>query len=132
MKKINFINLKNLTPSEYDKIKELPLNLVYRYSLKLIRTYPSIKRQEMRESMILDYNDGKILNDPKKIEEGLYQARGFLHHLMTYEMVMKEMKREDTNKFFHKVDLGINHMQVMGEENKEKGKKKKKDFEYFE
>ena len=133
MKNRNFINIKRLTPNDYDKIKDLPMSLVYRYSLKLIRTYPSIKRDDIREAMILEYQDGKLSKDSKQIESGIYQARGFLHHLITYDMVMSEMRRTDTNKFYHKVDLGVNHMQTVDWDEQNNTKKKKdKNFEYFE
>jgi hypothetical protein len=132
MKKINFINIKKLTPNEYEKIKDLPINLVYRYSLKLVRTYPSIKRDAIRESMILDYQDGRKFTDQKQIEGGIYQAKGFLHHLITYQMVMEEMRRSDKNDFYHRVDPGFNHMQVTGTNLGGKRKNKDKNFEYFE
>lgn len=131
MKKINLINLKNLTTNDYDKIKDLPLNLIFRYSLKLIRNYPSAKKEDMREAMILDYHDGKKFKTEKEIEGGFYQAKGFLHHLITYELIMKELKREDTNKFYHKFDLGVNHMNIV-DTNKQEKNKKNKDYEYFE
>jgi len=126
MNKINFINLAKLSTKDYEKVKDLPINIVYRYTLKLIRTYPSMTRDAVRESLILDYQDGKLLTDNKKIEEGVYQARGFLHHLMTYELIMRELGREDTNKFQYKVDLLPNHTGVSKSTDKPE-----KDFEYF-
>jgi len=127
-KKINFINLAKISTKDYDKIKELPLNLIFRYTLKLIRTYPSIKRDEMRENIILDYKDGKYLQDQEKILEAVYQARGFLHHLLTYELVMRQFGRDDTNKFEFKVDMLPN---IMGVEKGSKNKNKEEDYEYF-
>jgi hypothetical protein len=50
---MKFINLTKLNLKDHELIKQLSLPMIYRYSLKLIRTYPSIKREEMREAMIL-------------------------------------------------------------------------------
>lgn len=128
--KINFINLATMTTKDYEKVKDLPLNMVYRYTLKLIRTYPSVRRDAIREALLLDVQDYKKLRDEKEIEAAIYQARGFLHHLMTYELVMRELNRTDTNKFYHKVDLMANHMGIQNVEEK-KDNKKDKEFEYF-
>jgi len=127
MKKNVFIDLKNLTLKDYDIIKELPIPLIFRYSLKLIRSYPSIKRDEMRENMILDYHEGKTYADEDKIEQALYSARGFLHHLITYELIMRELKKNDGSTVYHKFDLGVNQLPI----EKNKNKNVEKDFEYF-
>ena len=47
------MNVANLTIKDVNKLKDMPLLLIYRYSLKLIKTYPSIKRDELREVMVL-------------------------------------------------------------------------------
>jgi hypothetical protein len=127
MNKKVFIDLKNLSVKDYDVIKELSIPLIFRYSLKLIRTYPSIKRDEMRENMILDYQEGKTYTDEQKVEEALYSARGFLHHLITYELIMRELNKNDGSTVYHKFDMGVNQLPV----EKKNKKNEEKDFEYF-
>lgn len=51
------MNLAKLSIKDVNKIKDMHILNIYRYSLKLIRTYPSIKRDELREILIL----GKII-----------------------------------------------------------------------
>ena len=128
MKKKVFINLSKLSANDYDRIKDLTIPLVFRYSLKLIRKYPSIKRDEMRENMILDYQECKNFTDEEKIEQALYSARGFLHHLFTYELIMRELNRSDVNKIHHKFDMGINQLPT---EKKDSKKNVSNEFEYF-
>jgi len=43
------MNIAKLSIKDVNRIKEMTLLNIYRYSLKLIRTYPSIKRDELRE-----------------------------------------------------------------------------------
>lgn len=47
------MNIVKLSIKDVNKIKDMSILNVYRYSLKLIRTYPSIKRDELREILIL-------------------------------------------------------------------------------
>jgi len=41
------VSLKDL-----DNIKDLPLLIIYRKTLKLLKYYPSIKRKEIKEAVI--------------------------------------------------------------------------------
>ncbi len=50
------MNLKKLSIKDTLIIKDMNILSIYRYSLKLIKTYPSIKRDELKEVIIL----GKI------------------------------------------------------------------------
>ena len=47
------MNITKLSIKDTLKIKDMSLLSIYRYSLKLIRTYPSIKKDELREVLIL-------------------------------------------------------------------------------
>jgi len=47
------MNITKLSIKDVNKIKDMHILNIYRYSLKLIRTYPSIKRDELREILIL-------------------------------------------------------------------------------
>ncbi len=126
MQKKVFLDLKNLSKNQCDLIKDLTVPILYRYSLILIRKYPSIKRDEMRECLILEYHDGKKISDEHEIDKGLFSARGFLHHLITYELIMRELNDKEKFSVSHKFDLGVNHMPI------DKSKKEKSDnFEYF-
>lgn len=46
------MNLKRLSPKDYYKINDLPILLIYRNCLKLVKTYPSIKKVEMKNALI--------------------------------------------------------------------------------
>jgi len=52
------MNIVKLSIKDVNRIKDMPILNIYRYCLKLIRTYPSIKRDELREILIL----GKYIN----------------------------------------------------------------------
>lgn len=47
------MNISKLKIDHALLIKDMTLLSVYRYSLKLIKTYPSIKRDELREVILL-------------------------------------------------------------------------------
>lgn len=47
------MNIGKLSIKDTTKIKDMSILNIYRYSLKLIKTYPSIKRDELREVLIL-------------------------------------------------------------------------------
>ncbi len=132
MNKIKFINIFKPNASDYDKIKELPINIVYRYLLKLMRTYPSTTRDAVRESLILDFQENKTLTDTNKINDQIGQARGFLHHVLTYEIVRHEMDRVDTNKFtYNPPSILPNHQGVSTESAEEVKKREEKEYEFF-
>lgn len=42
------MNIIKLSTKDLEKVNSLPLLLVYRNTLKLLRTYPSIKKDELR------------------------------------------------------------------------------------
>ena len=65
--------------------------LIYRRSLKLLRQYPSAKRDEMREAIIEEYHENQNLEDKNKIKEAQDNARGFLRHLYTYEAARRQL-----------------------------------------
>ncbi len=52
------MNIAKLSIKDVNLIKNMSLLNIYRYSLKLIKTYPSIKRDELREVLII----GNFLN----------------------------------------------------------------------
>ena len=47
------MNIAKLSIKDVNRIKDMSLLNIFRYSLKLVRTYPSIKRDELREILIL-------------------------------------------------------------------------------
>jgi len=47
------MNIAKLSIKDTNLIKDMSLLNIYRYSLKLIKTYPSIKREELKEVLIL-------------------------------------------------------------------------------
>ena len=74
------------------QIADLSLKALYRGILKGLKTYPSIKRKELREEAILEFRDGKRLKDKKEIEKGYRKARIAYAHIMLYNMKMEQLK----------------------------------------
>ena len=68
------MNLEKFTKDGFQIIRTLPILTIYRNSLKLMKTYPSIKRKELRESLILGIN--KIY---------FFKKIFFYHRLITFE-----------------------------------------------
>lgn len=126
---MKLINLAKLCKQDQEKIRDLTIPMIYRYSLKLIRNYPSIKKEVMREDLLLDYQEKKHLKDQKEINEAIFQARGFLSHLIQYELIRRELNRTDTNSLYHKFDFDTSNL---GMDHLNKKKKDDNEFEYFQ
>jgi hypothetical protein len=123
------IELAKLCAKDQDKIKFLPITLLFRYSLKLVRTYPSIKKEEMREELILEYHEKKNLKDSEEIQNAIFSARAFLSHLITYNLLVRELNREDTNRVHSNVTTDLNNVGI--QQNKKKSNDNIKKFDYF-
>ena len=80
--------------SDVSKIPTMSLLAVYRRSLKIIKFYPSIKKEEMKQEMIIDYHEKKDLKDEKQIKEAVTIAHNFLRHLYTYEAARRQLIEE--------------------------------------
>lgn len=76
---------------DLEKIPTLSPLMLYRGCLKLVRTYPSSKKEEFRVGIIEEFREGKAFEDPQKIDEAIKNAQGFLRHLYTYEAVRREI-----------------------------------------
>lgn len=50
------MNIAKLSIKDVGRIKEMSILNLYRYSLKLMKTYPSIKRDELRDVLIIGKN----------------------------------------------------------------------------
>lgn len=77
------------------KIAELSLKSLYRGILKGLKTYPSIKRKELREVAIIEFREGKELKDKTEIGKGYRKARIAYAHIMLYNMKMEELNSVD-------------------------------------
>lgn len=99
--------------NDIKKIPNLSIAILYRKSLKLIRTYPSIKRDEMRNLIIEEYTINKyIIDDEKKVKEERERAKSVLYHLYTYEAARRELVDEmffndeiDEKNYYNKINL---------------------------
>ena len=80
--------------SDVSKIPVMSLLTVYRRSLKIIKFYPSVKKEEMKKEMIIDYHEKKDLKDEKQIKEAVNIAHNFLRHLYTYEAARRQLIEE--------------------------------------
>ena len=124
-----FIDLKKLSVNDHNIIKDLCILMMFRYSLKLVRNYPSIKKAEMREVLILEYQDNKKEADPQKIQELIFGARAFLSHLITYELAVRSLREENSNSLHLTVGVDSEKLGIPLKNNQKS--KKDKDFEYF-
>jgi len=134
------MNIAKLSIKDVNRIKEMTLLNIYRYSLKLIRTYPSIKRDELREVIILgnkiiinflnilEYHEKKNLTNADEIKRSIEQGQVALNHLITYELKRREMLDIGTNKVDQQFHLGPTHFSL----NENKHKEKEEKFEYFD
>lgn len=115
------MNLMKLSKSDFEQIPKLGILTIYRRSLKLIRTYPSATKEEMKKVLLIEYREGKDLQDEDEIKSALEKARGALSHLYSYELKRREfLEIEDLNyKLDHPFQKQINE------------KLEKEKFEYF-
>ena len=74
----------------------MPLKTLYRGILKGLKTYPSIKRKELREAAILEFRDGKALKEKLDITKGYRKARIAYAHIMLYNARIGEIYKQPT------------------------------------
>jgi hypothetical protein len=84
-------NLLKVSQEEVKKVMKMPVKILFRNSLKLLKTYPSKNRDLIKKDLILDYKDGAKLKDPEEIDKALDMARKGLVHLMGYNLIRNEL-----------------------------------------
>lgn len=68
------------------QIANLSLKELYRGILKGLKTYPSVKRKELREAAIIEFREGRELKDEKEVAKGVKKARIAYAHIMLYNL----------------------------------------------
>jgi len=117
--------MKKVSLKDLDNIKELPILLIYRKSLILLKNYPSIKRKEIREAVIEDYHEFKNLTDEDEIKKAHKNAWSGLSHL-----ILCELKRQEfLDDSIVKVDTPVSSTYQYPQEDEETKKKMKKKFQ---
>jgi len=117
--------MKKVSLKDLDNIKELPILLIYRKSLILLKNYPSIKRKEIREAVIEDYHEFKNLTDEDEIKKAHKNAWSGLSHLILYELKRQEFLDDSIVK----VDTPVSSTYQYPQEDEETKKKMKKKFQ---
>ncbi len=84
-----FVNKKNLVKvylQDVEKIPQLSILMLFRKKLKLMRTYPSSSRDNLRESIIEEYREKSALKDKKILDEAIDYARTGLKQIYSSEI----------------------------------------------
>ena len=89
-----------ITQDQIQKVIKMPVKILFRNSIKLLRTYPSKNRDKIREDLILDYKDGAKLTNAQDIEKALEYARKGLIHIMAYNLIRNELIYGDTSNIY--------------------------------
>jgi hypothetical protein len=80
-----------ITNEDIQRVIKMPVKILLRNSIKLLKTYPSINRDKIRNDLILDYKDGAKLNDKEEIDKAIDMARKGLIHIMAYNKIRNEL-----------------------------------------
>jgi len=72
-------------------VEKMTIKALYRGILKGLKTYPSIKRDEMREAVKLDFREGKLLKNELEIKKAIRKARMGFSHILMYQIKMEEI-----------------------------------------
>lgn len=119
---------------DVEKIPKMSVLNLYRNSLKLVRLYPSITKDNMREAIIEDYREFSQLKDQKEIDEAIRNGQMGLRHLMSNEV--QRRKFHDIPVYLDEEEERLSESDGLREqelyEEKKKQIKKSKTFENFE
>lgn len=85
------MNLMKIYYRDVEKIPTLSVLMLYRKSLKLIRTYPSITKDAMRETILIEYREKSSLTNPKDIDLEIKNAQGGLRHIYLNEIQRRQL-----------------------------------------
>jgi hypothetical protein len=128
-------NVLKVSQDEIKRVMKMPVKILLRNSLKLLKTYPSKNRDLMKKDIVLDYKDGAKLTDKEEIDKAIELARKGLVHLMGYDLIMKELLSDNTGAMH--IDAGTpqpvdaKQKKKMEEMLKQAEEKQKEKYEYF-
>jgi hypothetical protein len=80
-----------ITNEDIQRVMQMPIKIMLRNSIKLLRTYPSINRDKIRSDLILDYKDGALLTNKEEIDKAIDYGRKGLIHIMAYNKIRNEL-----------------------------------------
>jgi hypothetical protein len=80
-----------VSQDEIAKVLKMPVKILLRKSLKLLKTYPSMNRDALKRDIVLDYKDGAKLRNRDEFDRALEMGRKFLVHLMGHELIRREL-----------------------------------------
>ncbi len=78
-------------------VEKMSIKALYRGILKGLKTYPSLKRTELREAVRLDFREGKQLKAPLEIAKAVRKARMGYANILMYQQKMAEINGPDYN-----------------------------------
>ena len=81
-----------------EHIEKASLKMLYRGILKAVKTYPSKNRLEMRQAIIDDVNDWKLIKDPMEAQKAIKKLRMLHGHLTMWNMKLEEVRSEETER----------------------------------
>lgn len=102
-----------------EHIEKMSVKALYRGILKAVKTYPSRNRDTMRQAIIDDVNDWKLIKDPLEAQKAVKKMRMLSGHLTMWNTKMEEVNSKETER----VDKPLHY--------KDMNAKKDKDFVYF-
>lgn len=77
--------------NDINNIPKMGILEIYRKSLMLLKTFPSVKKDELKVAFIEQFRNNKNLKDKKSIDECISDARNYLRHLYTYESARRQL-----------------------------------------
>jgi hypothetical protein len=84
-------NMTKVSQEDIKKVMQMPVKILLRNSIKLLKTYPSVNRDAIKRDLILDYKDGAKLTDQEEISKALEMGRKGLVHIMGYNLIRNEL-----------------------------------------
>lgn len=84
-------NLMKIYLRDLESINNLNILIIYRRSLKLLRTYSSVSRDNLKIGLIEDYKEKSKLTNPEEIKNAINYAKDGLKHFYTHEIQRREM-----------------------------------------
>jgi hypothetical protein len=80
-----------ITNEEIQRVMGMEVRILLRNSIKLLKTYPSVNRDQIRSDLILDYKDGAKLTNKEEIDKAIDTGRKGLIHIMAYNKIRHEL-----------------------------------------
>lgn len=84
-------NLMKIYLKDLESINNLNILIVYRKCLKLLRTYSSVSRDNLKKGLMEDYRENSKLTNPDEIKNAIIYAKDGLKHFYTHEIQRREL-----------------------------------------